>query len=798
MIHVHEPFGERALNLPVRIGGDRLCNVLVPGAKDAERVTIDHQEDVLRIRIDGDVPVRVNNGWMAPGAFRELLLGDVIFLGSARVQLRDVGLEPSIVVTHSASNATIEPVRALTALGDDDVATEEIVPADLGEVDAQPFPSQRPVKNFRVGWIIAIALTLLVALVTLGMHRIAVDVDPVDARVHASGISWHAGNVLYAMPGMRTLRVSREGYESSQQTVRIGQGGIEILRVRLQPLPGRLSIDTGGIAATVFVDGVQVGRAPGEIALATGTRTVTLRAPRYLDLTRRLQIKGAGEHESLRVVMQSHWGEIAVSVNASQATLAVDDQAPVTLPATVDAPAGLRRLTIRAPGAKVWQGAVLLKGGQTLSIGPLTLGAPDATLRIVSSPSGADVSVAGTFRGRTPQVLSLPAGLPQEITVERAGYGSIVRNLVPGAGQKLAWSLELPVVAVKLLVQGKPVGAVVQIDGLERGKAPLEIELPAIAQTLKVSAPGYQDFETTIDLSAAAARRVDYELTLQGKPAGWKAPAAQVESPLGIALRLLPSGTFALGSERREQGRRANETPRVLTFARPVYIATREITNGQFRKFRDSHASGFVDKRSIDLDAMPVTGVTWADAVTFCNWLSEREGLPPAYEQRDGQWVLRQPVTSGYRLPSEGEWELAARYAGAERKTKRYDWGDTLPPPAGSANLAGGEAATSLPTVLEAWQDDYPAVAPVGKFAPNALGLQDMVGNVTEWVQDFYASYDTPSSSTDYLGPASGSRHVIKGSSWRTATYAELRAAWRDGAEVATQEIGFRVARYAE
>ncbi|NBW90159.1 MAG: hypothetical protein EBR51_09725, partial [Gammaproteobacteria bacterium] len=95
MIHVHEPFGERALNLPVRIGGDRLCNVLVPGAKDAERVTIDHQEDVLRIRIDGDVPVRVNNGWMAPGAFRELLLGDVIFLGSARVQLRDVGLEPT-------------------------------------------------------------------------------------------------------------------------------------------------------------------------------------------------------------------------------------------------------------------------------------------------------------------------------------------------------------------------------------------------------------------------------------------------------------------------------------------------------------------------------------------------------------------------------------------------------------------------------------------------------------------------------------------------------------------------------
>jgi hypothetical protein len=71
---------------------------------------------------------------------------------------------------------------------------------------------------------------------------------------------------------------------------------------------------------------------------------------------------------------------------------------------------------------------------------------------------------------------------------------------------------------------------------------------------------------------------------------------------------------------------------------------------------------------------------------------------------------------------------LAARYAGPEHKLRRYEWGDALPPPAGDANLAGSEAAGSLPAVLDGWQDEYPSVAPVGKFAANFLGLQDMLG----------------------------------------------------------------------
>ena len=797
---VHEPAGARELGLPIRIGGTTACDVRVPGAGSAETACFERFDDTLRLRIDGDSAVRLNGTWMAPGAFREPRAGDVLFVGEARIRLITVGDTLELRVDHAASNDTIEPVRT-SANGprDEEQGDEQILPAKIDFANDRDDESSGSLGvRARYLWIAGVAALLVALALLLTIKKIAVTVEPLDARVRASGLSWHAGNTLFALRGERVVTARRSGYVEYRKSVTV-RDGVPPLDIRLEPLPGKLVVDSGGVAAEVLVDGAPVGRAPGEVDVRSGVRTITLRAPRHLDATRRIAVKGMGARESLRLVPQSYWGKLTVSVAAPRATLSVDDAAPISLPATLDLPAGLHRLAIRADAARPWQGTVFVKAGETLSVGPLTLGAPDAKLKLDSNPRGADVTIAGTFRGRTPLEISLTAGLPQELTVTRAGYAAVTRRVVPGAGERLAWSIDLPVIAVRLSLQGKPADAEVLIDGVVRGKAPLALELPATRHAIEIRAAGHQPFTTEIDLASTAMRSVDFELTPAGRPAGWKPPAARVETANGLALRLLPAGTFVLGSERREQGRRANEFSRTVTFERPVYLATREITNAQFRAFRPTHASGFVDRRSIDLDAMPVTSVTWLDAVQYCNWLSEREGLAPAYEQRDGAWVLRQPVTNGYRLPTESEWELAARYAGAERKLRRYEWGDALPPPAGDANLAGSEAASSLPAVLDGWQDEYPSVAPVGKYAANFLGLQDMLGNVSEWVNDTYASFDSQGAVKDYTGPAAGGpRHVIKGGSWRTATFADLRAAWREGSDVAAQHVGFRVARYAE
>jgi formylglycine-generating enzyme required for sulfatase activity len=270
-----------------------------------------------------------------------------------------------------------------------------------------------------------------------------------------------------------------------------------------------------------------------------------------------------------------------------------------------------------------------------------------------------------------------------------------------------------------------------------------------------------------------------------------------ITTKIGYVVRIVPPGRFVMGSERREQGRRPNEGMRTVTFKRPFYIGVTEVTNGQFRKFRPRHASGHVEKQTLDLNTHPVSKVTWEDAAAFCNWLSEQEGLPPAYEKRDETLVLRQPVTNGYRLPTEAEWEYASRYAGPGKQT-RYAWGDALPVPENVGNIAGTETGDWLPARFEDYRDEFQVVAPVGQFPPNALGLHDMTGNVSEWVNDFYLSFVAGGALVDPLGPAAGNRHTIRGSSWRSALSSELRYAWRDSGEGGDQAIGFRVARYAD
>lgn len=806
-LHLREPMGERRVSLPCRLGGSVGDDVIVPGMGGGMTLLLHVVDGQLGVTAASAGTI-LNGGTLPPAQFTALQSGDVLAIGAARLLLEESVVGLTLEVRHLVGNDTVLPAETATVRDTlDSSADERIVVATLTSAETR----QRATGDRRATpWLarhrsmLAVVASLLLAFAAFAfqlsrLETVNVNVRPAEAELSGSGFGWRSANTLLLLPGERRIRAELEGYQPLERTVEVRANQPLSLDLQLLPKPGVLEIDTGGIAARVFIDGADVGAAPGKVAVQGGTRTLTVRAERYLDHVQTLEVEGRGVRQPVSVRLQPSWGSLEVSTTTPGATLSIDGVPPVSLPSKIDLPAGLHRLRISAAGAREWQSAVLLKAGEVQRIGPIELGAPDARLRVTSTPSGADITVGGVFRGRTPATVALPAGSDHDIMVSLQGYRSADRRVFGSAGKDLALAITLQAVPVSLTVQGEPAGAEVFVGNVVKGKTPLTLELPARRHALELRKEGMQPERIDVDLSAAVARTVDYKLVPLGRARDWQPPPVALRAQSGTLLRLIPGGTFTMGSERREQGRRSNEFARKVILQRPFYFGTREVTNGEFRRFKADHASGFVGKRTLDLDVQPVSKVSWNDAVEYCNWLSVQDGLPPAYQKKEGRWTLLEPVTTGYRLPTEAEWEFVARHPGAPARTQRYEWGDALPPPAGIGNLAGLEAKDEMSRILEGWQDDYQVVAPPGKFRANGFGIFDMTGNVSEWVHDVYASFEANAGGIDPLGPtAGGSRRVIKGSHWRTASFADLRAAWREGADEASQDIGFRVARYAE
>jgi formylglycine-generating enzyme required for sulfatase activity len=241
-------------------------------------------------------------------------------------------------------------------------------------------------------------------------------------------------------------------------------------------------------------------------------------------------------------------------------------------------------------------------------------------------------------------------------------------------------------------------------------------------------------------------------------------------SSLGMEFVLIPAGSFQMGAADNDREATAAEKPRhQVTISKPFYLGKFEVTQAQWEAVMGS--SPYAGKRSnpfFDLPGMaarvvkptnPAT-VSWNEAQQFIQRLNQKEGH------------------KRYRLPTEAEWEYAAR-AGT---TTAYSFGDDASQ-LGRYAWFGEDFATGSPHA-------------VGQKAPNPWGLHDVHGNVWEWVQDWYGDRYGAAAVTDPQGPATGSSRVVRGGSWhQTAT--SWRSSFRKPYEPDYRgiSIGFRLAR---
>lgn len=520
-IRVREPLGERVLGESITLGGDG-TDVVLPGLEPGISLKIRRGKGVWAVEPIGSAARYNGRALIVPCDLRR---HDTLAVGDAQVVVADLSRTLlRLDVHHLAGNATVAPTTTLATLilddeGDGDV---EIHPLDTLRVPplktAETAPSApQGIHATKRWWLAAplIAVLAVIAVLASMLEPLKVHVYPTDARVLTPGtlIALHNVGGLLMLPGKHVVRAERAGYAPAQAEVVVQNDNPSDVRLSLAKLPGKLAVDTGGIAATVSVDGVEVGKAPGVLTIPAGERTLFIRAPRYLDYIANVTIAGAGEHQALKVSLKPSWGTLKVLSIPERAHVAVDGVDSGAAPVTVAAPSGVRRVQITAPGWRTWESSVVLKAGETLEVGPVTLGQPDAHLTVRSEPAGADVTVAGVHLGSAPAEIDLPAGIAHQIVLTAPGYKSWSRAVFADPGRKLSVLARLEPILARVSVQGEPAEADLFIDGAPRGKAPQSLELTATSHRLEVRKAHFQPFRVEVTPEADLDRTIRYHLT---------------------------------------------------------------------------------------------------------------------------------------------------------------------------------------------------------------------------------------------------------------------------------------------
>jgi formylglycine-generating enzyme required for sulfatase activity len=354
-----------------------------------------------------------------------------------------------------------------------------------------------------------------------------------------------------------------------------------------------------------------------------------------------------------------------------------------------------------------------------------------------------------------------------EMSTDGVNWGAITPGLITVNASEAHFRTVLTPVGGGSLVAGEPVSE----------------HFPTGNGTVQVSLDRSDDLTTWAAISPGA-EAVD--------------PKAFLRVETDAAMSLIPAGVFMMGSDPAEPGRDTDETQHEVTLTRSIYVQQTEVTKAQWDEVRaQGPALGYTDLSQggelINYPSVrhPVVSVTWHNVVKWLNLLSELDGLTPCYT--NGGLVIRTGLStpdcdfdaSGYRLPTEAEWEYACR---AGTATAFYNGPITytdftpLDPNLDAIGWYGGNEGSVTHSV--------------GEKASNLWGLYDTSGNILEWCWDWYSSYGEGAPVTDPVGELTGPGRILRGGAFLAKAF-ECRSAFRNyyNPAEALNFIGFRPVR---
>jgi formylglycine-generating enzyme required for sulfatase activity len=424
-----------------------------------------------------------------------------------------------------------------------------------------------------------------------------------------------------------------------------------------------------------------------------------------------------------------------------------------------------------------------------------------AVVHVVAvAPSPADLYVNGRGAGVAPGQFEVPADIPTNIEVRSPGYESWSTTVtVPAGSIGRVASIVLQPLPATLDVTANVQGADIIIDGSVVGTTILNravsVIVPAGTRQLQVRLAGFDDYQSSVALAPGGTQTLVTTLRADDSRRVTPSGAGSFVGALEGFVHIAP-GTFLMGSPIDEEGRDDDEMQHLVTLTRGFYLQSTEVTQADWQRILGTNPSYFSDCGP----DCPVERVSWWDAVWFANARSRSEGLEECYLL---QGCVGEPGTGlvsgdhaplfgpgdfecdsatfvgldcgGYRLPTEAEWECAAR---SGTHDLRY----------GLLNQIAWYGGNSVERTNR-----------VALLVPNSWGFFDMIGNVWEWTHDRYG--DVSPDAVDPTGPNRGSTGVVRGGDWTVTDefshFARAANRYSRGLSRRSYTFGFRLARTA-